>query len=66
VQAGGELDDWELASALEVLARAHLAAGDQAEAGRHAALAREELAAIRDPDDREVIAGQLAELGLET
>jgi DNA-binding transcriptional MerR regulator len=64
VQAGNELEEWELASALEVLARAHLAAGDRAEAERHAALARKELAAVEDPDDREVIAGQLAELGL--
>ena len=58
-------EDWELASALEVLARAQLAAGNRAEADRYAALARDELIAIEDPDDREVIAGQLAELGLD-
>jgi hypothetical protein len=57
-------EDWDLASALEVLARAHLAAGDRAEAERAAALARAELDAVADPDDREVIAGHLAELGL--
>ena len=58
-------EDWELASALEVLARAHLAAGNRVEAECYAALAREELRGIEDPDDREVIAGQLAELALD-
>jgi hypothetical protein len=61
----GSHEDWELSSALEVLARAHLAAGNRAEAKRYAALARDELLAIEDPDDRDVIAGQLAELGLD-
>ena len=56
-------EDWELASALEVLARAHLTAGSRTEAERCAALAQEALAAVEDPDDREMIAGQLAELG---
>jgi hypothetical protein len=59
-------EDWDLASALELLARAHLAAGDRGEAERYAALAQEELSAIADPDDREMIAGQLAELALES
>ena len=40
------------------------AALDRGEAERYAALADAELAGIADPDDREVIAGQLAELGL--
>ncbi len=47
-----------------MLARAHLAAGDGVEAERYAGLALEELSAIADPDDREIIAGQLAELAL--
>ncbi len=65
VRAGGEgFEDWDLASALEVTARAHLAAGSRAEAQHHAELARAELDAIADPDDREVIAAQVAELGL--
>lgn len=65
VRAGGEgLEDWDLASALEVLARAHLAAGDREEAAHYAALARQELESVADPDDREVIASQVAELGL--
>jgi DNA-binding transcriptional MerR regulator len=59
-------EDWDLASAFEVLARAQLAAGDRAEAERCAALAQTELSAIADPDDREIIAGQLAELGLDS
>jgi hypothetical protein len=58
-------EEWELASAFEVLARAHLAVGTRSEAERYAALAREELAAIDDPDEREIIADQLAELGLD-
>ena len=55
---------WDLASALEVLARAHLAAGDRVEAGRHATLAQTALEAVADPDDREIVAAQLAELEL--
>lgn len=65
VRAGGEgLEDWDLASALEVLARAHLAAGDREEAAHYAGLARKELESVADPDDREVIASQIAELDL--
>jgi len=65
VRAGGEgLEDWDLASALEVAARAHLAAGDGAEAARYAALARRELETVEDREDREIIAAQLAELSL--
>jgi tetratricopeptide (TPR) repeat protein len=58
-------EDWDLASALEVLARAHLAAGNRDQAKRYADLSREELRGIADPDDRQVIEGQLAELGLD-
>jgi len=63
--AGGEgLEDWDLATAFEVVARANLAAGNRADAEQYAELAREELEKIADPDDREVVASQLAELGL--
>ena len=62
--APAEHEDWDLASAYEVLARAHLAAGDRDEAARLAALAADELARVQDPDDREVIADQLSESGL--
>jgi hypothetical protein len=65
VQEGGEgFEDWDLASALEVLARAHLTAGNRAEAQHHGSLARSELDKIADPDDRDIIAGQIAELDL--
>ncbi len=63
VRAGGEgLEDWDLASALEVVARAHLASGHRTEATHFVSLARAELESIADPDDRKVIADQLAEL----
>jgi DNA-binding transcriptional MerR regulator len=63
VQAGGEgFEDWDLASALEVVARAQVAAGNRAEAEHYASLARSELDAIADADDREIIGAQIAEL----
>jgi DNA-binding transcriptional MerR regulator len=65
VRAGGEgLEDWDLASALEVMARAQLAAGNAEDAAQYAALARQELETVQDPDDREVVESQLAEVGL--
>lgn len=65
VEAGGDgLEDWDLASALEVLARANLLAGNRDEAIRLAGLSFRALEGIGDEDDRKVIAGQLAELGL--
>jgi len=65
VRAGGDgFEDWDVASALEILARANLAAGDASEAAHYAELARAELETTADPDDREVIASQLAELGV--
>jgi DNA-binding transcriptional MerR regulator len=65
VREGGEgFEDWDLASALEVLARAHLTAGDRAEAEHNCALAQSELDKISDPDDREIIESQIAELNL--
>jgi hypothetical protein len=64
-RAGGEgFEDWDLASALEVTARAKLAAGDAAEAAECVELARRELETVADPDDRTVVASQLAELGV--
>jgi hypothetical protein len=65
VRAGGDgFEDWDLASALEVAARAELAAGNRAEAERYAVLSRSELDTVADPEDREIIASQLAELEL--
>ena len=64
-RAGGNgFEDWDLATALEVVARAQLAAGNRTEAEQYAGLARAELDSIEDPDDREVIAGQIAELAI--
>jgi DNA-binding transcriptional MerR regulator len=65
VRAGGDgFEDWDLATALEVLARAHLCAANRAEAEQYCSLAKAELESIADPDDREVIASQIAELKL--
>lgn len=65
VRAGGDgFADWDLASALEVVARAHLAGGNTSEAAHYAELSRRELETMADPDDREVIESQLAELAV--
>ncbi len=65
VEAGGDgVEDWDLASALEVTARANLAAGDRDAALEFAKRAQKALGAIADIEDREVIASQLAELQL--
>lgn len=65
VEAGGEgLEDWDLPSAQQALAHAHLAAGDRDEARRWAGLAAESATRIEDPEDRELIESQIAELGL--
>ncbi len=62
-RAGGEgFEDWDLASAFEVMARAKLAAGEGAEANEYVRLARQQLEAVADRDDRAVIERQLAEL----
>jgi hypothetical protein len=65
VRDGGDgFEDWDLATALEVVARAHLAAGNRAEAEHYATLAQSELDTIAEPEDREIIESQLAELNL--
>ena len=65
VRAGGEgFEDWDLASALEMAARANLVRTTRPKPGGYAELAREELETTADPDDREVIESQLAELGV--
>ena len=48
-------DDWDVAAALEGLARAEAVAGDGAAAEATRARAREALATIADPEDRELI-----------
>ena len=65
VRTGGAgFEDWDLATALEVVARAQLAAGNRSEAAHFAELARAELDAIADPDDRAVVESQIDELDL--
>jgi DNA-binding transcriptional MerR regulator len=64
VAQSGDAPDWTVASAYEALARAHAAAGERGEAERCAALAREAVERIQDPEDREVIEGDLATLPL--
>ena len=56
------LGDWVVAAAYEALARATAVAGDAGEAKTWLARARTASAAIADPEDREVIDGDLAEL----
>jgi DNA-binding transcriptional MerR regulator len=57
----GVADDWDLAAALEGLARAQAVAGDRAAAVETRAKARRALADVADPEDR-----QLIEQDLET
>ncbi|HYK95392.1 MAG TPA: helix-turn-helix domain-containing protein [Candidatus Dormibacteraeota bacterium] len=58
----GVADDWDLAAALEGLARAQAVAGDGAAARATAARARDALATIADPEDRQLIEQDLASL----
>jgi hypothetical protein len=57
------LGDWVIAAAYEALARAAAVAGDAEEARTWLATARAAVDAIADPEDREVIDGDLASLG---
>jgi DNA-binding transcriptional MerR regulator len=59
-----EMDDWDLAGALEALTRAHLTAGEMEEARRNYELARTETAQIADPEDRKHIEADLDGLPL--
>ncbi len=54
------LPDWMHASALEGLARAHAAAGNEAERDAYLRLASEALAVVTEPEERELIASQIA------
>src|SRR5215207_7567297 len=56
------LEDWDLPYAYEALARAHAVAGDDDEARRSAAKARELGAKVADPEDREHLEEDLATL----
>lgn len=54
--------DFDIAAACEAMARAYLAAGDLAEVAAWKARATAALEGIADPDDREIIEGDLATL----
>jgi hypothetical protein len=56
------LADWDLPYAHEALARAHALAGEDEEARRHAARARELAERVADPEDREHLEEDLATL----
>ena len=56
------LEDWDLPFAYEALARAHVTAGDTAEAKRLADRARDLGAQVEDEEDREVLERDLATL----
>jgi hypothetical protein len=55
-------EDWELASAYEAMARASAVAGDPAACAEWRARAEAELAAVRDPEDRQIVEQDLATL----
>lgn len=55
-----EMEDWDLAFALEALARAQLACGRAAEARDTLQRARTATEAIADSDDRDIVEGELA------
>ena len=54
--------DWDIASAFEAMARAYSTAGDLAETAAWKAKAVAALDAVADPDDREIIEGDIATL----
>ena len=56
--------DFDLAFAYEALSRAHMVAGDAAEASRFAAIARTAADRIEDAEDRDIFLGDLADLPL--
>jgi hypothetical protein len=56
------VEDWDTPFAYEALARAHQVAGNEEEAARYVALARQSGAAIADPEDREHLHEALATL----
>jgi tetratricopeptide (TPR) repeat protein len=58
----GSIGDFDLAYAYEALARAHLVAGDEVEAGRYLDRAREAGREIADDDARELLAADLSSL----
>ncbi len=65
LEAGGEgIEDWDLPAAYEALARAHAVAGDPVAAATWRDRSRDALARVADPEERELIDGDLATLPL--
>jgi DNA-binding transcriptional MerR regulator len=62
INRASDSGDWDLASAYEAMARAYLTAGDAEQVVTWKARATAALDGIADPDDREVIEGDLATL----
>jgi DNA-binding transcriptional MerR regulator len=60
----GSMEDWDLPAAYEALARAHLTAGNEAEARRWAQLGREATARVADEDDRKVMEADFATIAV--
>jgi DNA-binding transcriptional MerR regulator len=60
LEAHGPLDDWDLPTAYEALARAHAVAGDRATSDAWRARATAALRSIVDPEDRRIIEQDLA------
>ncbi len=60
IAAEANLPDWLVASSHEALARAYVAAGDRPAAAAELARAREALARVSDPEDRQVVESDLA------
>ena len=58
--APDEMEEFDAAAAYEALARAHLVAGNLAEARRYRALGVEATARIEDEDDRRIVEADLA------
>ncbi len=62
IAEGSDVPDWMRASAMEAMARASAVAGAEDEALRWASAAKDAADAIEDPEEREVIMGDLATL----
>jgi hypothetical protein len=59
-----EMEEFDLPSAYEALARAHAGAGNAEEARRFLELGRAETAKVADAEDREQLESQFAEIGV--
>lgn len=60
--AAGQAESWDVPSSYEAMARAHAVAGDRPAAEEWRARARAAVAAIADPEDRQIIEQDLATL----